>query len=590
MISNGDTLFLVYESFFQKRYHLMVRMLEDSHHRFSEAVEIGFDTLNDLSPSLWCQDGEIYVSWENSSPLYTDYVWKNHKGTDVTMPAFGHGWQVLCKMGFRKLGFDGETLTISSLDTDWNAELELNNAESAGEPVVFMVGEFTYLAYVTKAEQSHYWKLVIQALNGSMWEFIEIPEILFDYRQKPVLVVSGNRIFVSGIRVMGEKREYKVFQLETDSLTKNLPVWKVNKQVRIDKVFDTPVYREEPQKSIQVNGEELKLLWGDLHMHSNLSICSLHPKFHCTELEVKHRFSRDVGGLDFNLLTDHQVMDNYEWLQTVKYAHLNDLAGTHVSFVGFEWTSSQLENFHNYGHYNVLYKDEGPLLRIRTGEFDTVEKVCDQLGQTPGMIIPHHPGEGVHPLDWNAFPQSYSPLVEIFQVRGSYEADDCEMPPVNYGRSIKPGNSVQTGLKMGYRFGFTSGGEHEGVGITAVFAKKCTRKAVYEALQKRQTYGTTEPRIFLDYRVNGALMGSEIKVNPGGTLRFTVNVQGTDLIESIHLVSSTGETELWNSPVSKEVTLEMEKTFMQKTEWFYVRVKQTDGHLAWSSPVWVDVS
>ena len=90
--------------------------------------------------------------------------------------------------------------------------------------------------------------------------------------------------------------------------------------------------------------------------------------------------------------------------------------------------------------------------------------------------------------------------------------------------------------------------------------------------------------------MNGALMGSEIKVDPGGTLRFTVNVQGTDLIESIHLVSSTGETELWNSPVSKEVTLEMEKTFMQKTEWFYVRVKQTDGHLAWSSPVWVGVS
>ena len=31
-------------------------------------------------------------------------------------------------------------------------------------------------------------------------------------------------------------------------------------------------------------------------------------------------------------------------------------------------------------------------------------------------MLPHHPGDKAHPLDWNAYDPAFAPLVEIFQV------------------------------------------------------------------------------------------------------------------------------------------------------------------------------
>jgi hypothetical protein len=236
----------------------------------------------------------------------------------------------------------------------------------------------------------------------------------------------------------------------------------------------------------------------------------------------------------------------------------------------------------------VLFADEGPLMRIHDGSFDTIDKVWRQMEKTPGLTIPHHPGEKVHPLDWDFFNPQFEPLVEIFQVRGSYEYDACELHPENFGREMTPGNSIQTGLRKGYRFGFTSGGEHEGVGVTAVYATELTRAGIIEALQKRQVYGTTGERILLDFRVNGALMGGEILVSDE-TVQVSVRVTGTQAIESIHLVSSTGETMLEIPAGQQTVALAVQQPVLHPHDWFYVRVKQSDGAVAWSSPVYASI-
>ena len=105
------------------------------------------------------------------------------------------------------------------------------------------------------------------------------------------------------------------------------------------------------------------------------------------------------------------------------------------------------------------------------------------------------------------------------------------MDPAKYrSEGMVPGLSVLDGLERGYEFGFTSGGEHEGVGTTAVFAEENTREAVFDALRKRQVYGTTGDHIFLDFRVNEVLMGGVI-AGPIGTPEIYVSVEGTAPIQ-----------------------------------------------------------
>jgi len=358
------------------------------------------------------------------------------------------------------------------------------------------------------------------------------------------------------------------------------------KNIRLDRLSATPVFHTPQIFSVEHEGRRLSLYWGDLHCHSNISICSRHPSFHCTEVNEKHRFSRDVGGLDFMMLTDHEYMSPFDWYKTKKYAQLSNADGSFASFEGFEWSCTQQKGFHNYGHYNVLYKDSGELLPISDEGCRTTGQLWARLKNNEALTIPHHPGDFDHPLDWERFDPEYAPVVEIYQVRGSYEDELCEMQPQQFGRKQTPGRSVKTGLAMGYRFGFTGGGEHEGVGLTGIYSPELTREAIYEALRKRNVYATTSARITLFFRLGGVLMGGELPVPPGGMeTRYEIIAECTGDIEYIALV---GPDDTYYIPgYSGERTINATANIFIKPGYLYVRIKQADGNIAWGSPVFI---
>jgi len=335
---------------------------------------------------------------------------------------------------------------------------------------------------------------------------------------------------------------------------------------------------------------ERRLLWGDLHMHSNLSGCSLGERFHCTEVEKKFRFCRDVADLDFVLNTDHDSMSDHEWYRNTAAAHFHDMPGHFVAFNGFEWTCSHFDAKRNYGHYNILYKEDGPMLRTRDDAYDNVIAVRDRLDPDRALAVPHHPGDNAHPLDWNAFDPAFAPLVEIFQVRGSYEYDNCPMHPELYGRNTVRKHSLQYGLNRGFDFGFTAGGEHEGVGVTGVYAEAFTREAIFTALRERRTFGTTGDRMVVDFRMDGHSMGSVIHRAAGRTLTGTVSVTGTDTIVAIDLVRTGKIVRTWE-PGTLNVALTWEEDAGDRAEgardYYYVVIRQANDEMAWASPVFV---
>jgi hypothetical protein len=122
-----------------------------------------------------------------------------------------------------------------------------------------------------------------------------------------------------------------------------------------------------------------------------------------------------------------------------------------------------------------------------------------------------------------------------------------------------------------------------------VLADQVSRKAIFEALRSRRTYGTTGARLRLRVTGNGLPMGS--RVRSGRAVAIRVEVAGTAPLAEIVLVKNGGEVEAaWSAPPGAEsACLVFRDRLAGGVESsYYVRVRQVDEHLAWSSPFWYE--
>ena len=199
-------------------------------------------------------------------------------------------------------------------------------------------------------------------------------------------------------------------------------------------------------------------------------------------------------------------------------------------------------------------------------------------------------------------------LCEIHSVWGNSErsADDGNPYPIRVLRGEKPGQHVVDALKRGYKFGLIGGGDiHDGrpgdelhslqkspemyqllwrQGIMGVWTTSLTRQSVFEALWNRRVFATTNARIFLDFSVCDAPMGTQLET----TGRRPIHIRAVSElpIETIDIVRN-GED--WRSARfdRQDVDWDIEDTNINSSAWYYIRVTRTDGEMAWSSPVWV---
>ena len=167
------------------------------------------------------------------------------------------------------------------------------------------------------------------------------------------------------------------------------------------------------------------------------------------------------------------------------------------------------------------------------------------------------------------------------------------------------GNSIQAALGDGLRFGFVGcsdshismPGRRQGVskgspgyragiyGLTAVYAAENSREAVFDALLARRCYAATD-RIYLDFKVDSQPMGSELHLREPRIIRAraagTAPFVHVEVIKNNRVVYGTAQG-----------ALEAEFEYVDKAEicpndYYYLRITQEDGNMAWSSPVWVD--
>jgi hypothetical protein len=279
------------------------------------------------------------------------------------------------------------------------------------------------------------------------------------------------------------------------------------------------------------------------------------------------------------------------WNRIKKAANNAYEPGRFVTFLGFEWSNLA------YGHRNVYYLDgNGPVFRSIDTESNTPQKLWDLLESHEAMTIAHHPGGGPTATDWDIKPGPKEWLVEISSIHGTSEYYGGE---AGIYHPVK-GAFVRDALMRGYRLGIIASGDlHDGhpgqltvgatiSGLLGVYSPELTREAVWEAFKRRHVYATSGPKIILDFRVADSPMGSEIEWSTSmGPVPLAVRAIGCDKIVSVEIIRN-GEKifEKKTEGVSVHYLLKDPQP-EPGTSWYYARVLQKDGNMAWSSPVWV---
>jgi len=388
--------------------------------------------------------------------------------------------------------------------------------------------------------------------------------------------------------------------------------------------------RTNPISSAPMTGG-YQLFWGDIHGHCSSTPPEYGPSHGLGTPTEYHEFARDVARLDFVALTEY-VPDDHEYRQEVVRQYHDP--GRFVPFFALEWGGSHTGL---KGHVHVVYAEDRdiPLPPAKRNPPDDPRLLIESLrsnGQR-ALVIPHHTNaqrdhdrqfsdaagdmfgehldhaktlriadEGWGPWCWWQDYPDYIRLFEICQMRGSFELDRLEKGVMFAGY----GASAQNALAKGLRWGFTGstdthlgrpgdrdallclGTERRG-GMTAVLAKQLTRQALFEALCARRCYATTFARIILDVSVNGQPMGSELTLPPRAEAHISVAVHGTDTIDRVEIVRNNVDVHCVQEGC-EDVSFDWSDQLpAEGSSFYYVRVTQRDGEMAWSSPVWIQM-
>lgn len=390
-----------------------------------------------------------------------------------------------------------------------------------------------------------------------------------------------------------------------------------------------------PCKIAEPRFSSYNLYFGDIHAHRYEipSVKKADPLLRSrgpATVGEFYRFARDVVSLDFAALTDHDyALTSEDWREMQEGAEYYNQSERFVTFLGYEWAWN-FDIDADYGHRVILYKsDRMPLLSSSWKGTNTprgLYATFDKLSSGEDIIsIPHHSARRVHKiwLNWESLSHTYDRLFEVFSLWGSSEKqgepfaiknsnefNQWERPDADYPPYEAAGHFAVDGLRKGFRFGFTGGSEsHDGRagfpvmhahlplnqlsfnyrgGLTGIWARRKTRDALWGGLWNRRTISSTGQRTIAYMEIDGVPCGGSLETESGqGTLRGFVHACAP--IKSLMIVKNNQNwREVSADGMDRGFSFD-EIEFPKKggTDWYYLRITESDGNMAWTSPVWV---
>jgi hypothetical protein len=350
-----------------------------------------------------------------------------------------------------------------------------------------------------------------------------------------------------------------------------------------------------PKQTAPYKDKKLTLFWGDLHDHTDLSVCarSYNPPGHDLFANV-----RDIEQLDFCALTDHGYnFDQPQWQFNAEQTRYNHDPYAFITFLGQEWTSSMPPKSGGYGHRNLIFLDPhfSRFFDAYDGDISPAD-IWKELEKEDFICIPHQLADWEHmekfkgiggnpPIDWHYTHEKLQPVAEIFQVRESYEHLGCPRQ-AKFSAPFQKYYLQDVWAKKTI-IGVIAGPDHGGgFGKAGVWAEKLTRKSIFNAIRARHTFGTSGAKIGLLFRSGEAIMGDKV-IPDGNPITFEVKAHAMRKIKDL-VIFRNNKIVHRVKPKKKVLSLTWTDTKPLKEDfvWYYARVHCMDDELAWSSPIW----
>ena len=369
------------------------------------------------------------------------------------------------------------------------------------------------------------------------------------------------------------------------------------------------VARSNPLEIVGEHDGQDRLYWGEIHGHTEMSDGS-------GEYSELYRHAQDEGCLDFAAAADHaEYISDNQWLWMQDVTNSWNQPGRFVTLVGHEWEGKQRDR-------NVY--TSRPRLELVRGNYPPTSGLDAVWGRHHGdeevvggvhALLAH----GVHRDHWDLHDPSVERFLEIYSMWGANDFRDNPLVPdwINdwvSGGVIRSGMTANELLKQGARLGFTGGGDcHHGhcgfssedtdgqgttphgaspstlyrCGMTAAIMPRLDRISLIRALRNRRTYATTGARILLHFTAAGFPMGT---VGTAREVECRATVHAVQPIRLLEIVKDGSV--VWSEEFSDlDAVIRWRDPAPPSGEhYYYLHVVQVDGHMAWSSPVWIGSS
>jgi hypothetical protein len=338
-----------------------------------------------------------------------------------------------------------------------------------------------------------------------------------------------------------------------------------------------------------------RILRGDLHRHTDISPDGIGDG----SLLDFYRYAFTAGQYDYMVVTDHQYGGTeYNWWRTEKSEDIFMVAGRFWPLFGTERSIA-----YPNGHRNTFFAERGNReLPIQpgemTGKLNTGPILYPYLRKLNGLTASHSTASD-QGTDWRDNDPQLEPLVEIYQgLNSSYEyenaprADTPERRYYHHGDGWRPAgfvwNAWAKGLKLGVEASSDHIATHDSYACVLVDGDQPpTRAGILDAMRARHTYAATD-NIILDVRIGDHPMGDIFPTKEIPALK--VRVVGTGKISRIEVIKNNTFVHTVE-PGGSQSTFEYRDADIKAGEsYYYVRVEQAAGELAWSSPIWVQYS
>lgn len=142
----------------------------------------------------------------------------------------------------------------------------------------------------------------------------------------------------------------------------------------------------------------------------------------------------------------------------------------------------------------------------------------------------------------------------------------------------------------GYKLGVQASSDHVSTHLSyaCVIAENSSRESLLDAMRKRHTYAATS-NILLDSRLATGgetyIQGDDLAAK--ALPELSAKIVGTAPLKKVVIVRDN-QYIYSNEPQGETFDLRYrENSLTPGQHYYYVRVEQKDGNLAWSSPIWV---